>query len=208
MNRKVPSLLIQLAVLLGMLVAWGGLAGQMAVPDSLPPLVHLGVAEVAPCPTVPADHRCQPGSKRYRRLEKRVLKVWPYAAFAGQTMDSLETEMTQTDSRRERRALIDRKEEELKARFEGDLRRLTMREGILLIRLIDREAQRTTFGVIRELKGRFSAFMWQGLAKLFGHDLKTEYDPAGEDAAIEHILHVHGLVQAQPPDTIGVSILD
>ncbi len=83
-----------------------------------------------------------------------------------------------------------------------------MREGILVIRLMHREAQRTTFGVIRELKGRFRAFMWQGLAKLFGHDLKTKYAPAGEDAAIEHILHAHGLVPPQPLDTVGVSKLD
>ena len=208
MKRKTTSLHIQTAALLGLLLTWGDLAGQTADLDSLPPLVHLGVAEVAPGPTVPAHNRCQPGSKRYRRLEKRVLKVWPYAAFAGQTMDSLETEMARINSKRERRDLIDRKEKELKAQFEGDLRRLTMREGILLIRLIDREAQRTTFGVIRELKGRFSAFMWQGLAKLFGHDLKTEYDPVGEDAAIEHILHAHGLVPYQPLNTVGVSTLN
>ena len=208
MNRKAPSLHIQIAALIGTLSLLGDLAGQTAVRDSLPPLVHLGVAEVAPSPTVPVHHRCQPGSKRYRRLEKRVLKVWPYASFAGKTMDSLETEMARIHSKRERRDLIDRKEKELKTQFEGDLRKLTMREGILLIRLIDREAQRTTFGVIRELKGRLSAFMWQGLAKLFGHDLKTEYDPLGEDAAIEHILHTHGLVPPQTFDTVGVSTLD
>jgi len=47
--------------------------------------------------------------------------------------------------------------------------------------------------VVKELKGRLSAFMWQGLARLFGHDLKSEYDPEGDDAAIEHIIHSHGL---------------
>ena len=208
MNRKTARPRMRLAVLLCSLAVCNGAVGQSTVTDSLPPLVHLDVAEVAPGPNIPKYHRCQPGSKRYRRLEKRVLKVWPYASFAGQTMDSLETEMTQINSRRERRDLVDRKEQELKAQFEGDLRRLTMREGILLIRLIDREAQRTTFGVIRELKGRFSAFMWQGLAKLFGHDLKSEYDADGEDAAIEHILHTHGLVQSLPVDTVGVYSLD
>ena len=208
MKRKAPSLHIQISALFGLLSLSGSLVGQTAIQDSLPPLVHLGVAEVAPKPIVPAHQRFQPGSKRYRRLEKRVLKVWPYAAFAGKTMDSLETEMARIHSKRERRSIVDRKEKELKTQFEGDLRRLTMREGILLIRLIDREAQRTTFGVIRELKGRLSAFMWQGLAKLFGHDLKTEYDPTGEDAAIEHILHTHGLVPPQRLDTVGVSTLD
>lgn len=161
--------------------------------DSLPPLVHLQEAVIQPGPTIPAHHRTQPGSRRYSRLERRVIKVWPYAAFAGLAMDSLERELATITSPKDRKALIQHKEDALKAQFEGELRRLTVREGVILIRLIDRQANRTTFGVVQELKGRLSAFMWQGLARLFGHDLKSEYDPQGDDAAIEHIIHAHGL---------------
>lgn len=161
--------------------------------DSLPPLVQLEAAVVEPTPAIPLEHRTQPGSRRYSRLERRVLKVWPYAEYAGLAMDSLERELAGIDDGRERKALIESREEALKSRFEGELRRLTIREGVILIRLIDRQAERTTFGVVQELKGRLSAFMWQGLARLFGHDLKSEYDPTGEDAPIEHIIHVHGL---------------
>lgn len=161
--------------------------------DSLPPLVHLEEAVIQPGPTIPANHRAQPGSRRYSRLERRVIKVWPYAEFAGLAMDSLETELATITSPKARKALIQVKEDALKAQFEGELRKLTVREGVILIRLIDRQANRTTFGVVQELKGRLSAFMWQGLARLFGHDLKSEYDPQGDDAAIEHIIHAHGL---------------
>ncbi len=170
--------------------------GQSPMPtgiDSLPVLIQLDEAVVINLPTIPEDHRTQPGSRRYSRLEKRVLKVWPYAAFAGEAMESLEAELMTIPEEKERKALINQKEDELKARFEGDLRRLTVREGVILIRLVDREAQRTTYGVLRELKGRLNAFMWQGVARLFGHDLKSEYDMLGEDAAIEHIIRVHGL---------------
>ena len=204
MTRRTPTSGTSILLMAGLLAIGMPASGQTAVPDSLPPLVHLPEAEVVPGPTIPADHRCQPGSKRYSRLERRVLKVWPYAQFAGEAMDSLEVEMAHIESKRDRRSLIDRKESELKSRFEGELRRLTVREGVILIRLIDREAQRTTFGVVQELKGRLSAFMWQGLARLFGHDLKSEYDAEGEDAAIEHILHAHGLVHAPPGATAGV----
>ena len=162
-------------------------------PDSLPPLVQLNEAVVAPGPSIPKDPRPQPGTRRYSRLERRVLKVWPYAEFAGLAMDSLESELAAIESPKARKTLIERKEEALKARFEGELRKLTVREGVILIRLIDRQANRTTYGVVKELKGRLSAFMWQGLARLFGHDLKSEYDPDGDDAAIEHIIHSHGL---------------
>lgn len=204
MTRRIPTVRTLILLIAGVLASGMPVLGQTAATDSLPPLVHLPEAEVAPGPTIPAGHRCQPGSKRYSRLERRVLKVWPYAQFAGEAMDSLEVNMANIESKRDRRSLIDRKEAELKSRFEGELRRLTVREGIILIRLIDREAQRTTFGVVQELKGRLSAFMWQGLARLFGHDLKSEYDAEGEDAAIEHILHSHGLVHAPPGCTAGV----
>lgn len=161
--------------------------------DSLPPMVHLDEAVIQPGPSIPAYHRTQPGSKRYSRLEKRVIKVWPYAAYAGLAMDSLETELHGIPSSKERKTLIQAKEDALKVRFEGELRRLTVREGVILIRLIDRQANQTTYGVVQELKGRLSAFMWQGLARIFGHDLKSEYDPTGDDAAIEHIIHKHNL---------------
>lgn len=184
--------------LLGIILAFAfpaeASAGHVAMTtDSLPPLVQLEEAVVAGPPSIPADHRCQPGSRRYSRLEKRVLKVWPYAAYAGLVMDTLERELPGLPDSKARKARIASREEALKARFEGELRRMTVREGVLLIRLIDRQAERTTFGVVQELKGRLSAFMWQGLARLFGHDLKSEYDPTGADAPIEHIIHVHGL---------------
>jgi hypothetical protein len=165
----------------------------LAQTDSLPPLVHLDEAVILPGPSIPIEHRTQPGSKRYSRLEKRVIKVWPYAVYAGLAMDSLEAELQGIPHAKERKAIIEAREDALKLRFEGELRRLTVREGVILIRLIDRQANQTTFGVVQELKGRLSAFMWQGLARLFGHDLKSEYDASGEDAAIEHIIHAHRL---------------
>ncbi len=206
---RMPFFLINpgLSLMVSVLMA-SPTSAQTTPVDSLPPLVHLEVAEVTSLPSIPCDHRIQPGSRRYSRLEKRVLKVWPYADFAGRAMDSLEIEMAGIATKKERRALVDRKEQELKARCDGELRRLPIREGVILTRLIDREANRTTFGVVQELKGRLSAFMWQGLARLFGHDLKSEYDASGEDAAIEHILHAHGLVQGRPGETAGVMPLD
>lgn len=184
------------------------LCAQSAGVDSLPPLVQLDAATILPGPVIPESHRTQPGTRRYSRLERRVLKVWPYAEFAGLAMDSLERELSGIDSPRDRKALIERKEEALKSQFEGELRRLTVREGVILIRLIDRQANQTTYGVVQELKGRLSAFMWQGLARLFGHDLKSEYDATGDDAAIEHILHAHGLASSCAPYKPVLGALD
>jgi len=184
-----------LSILIGLaLPACTALGQEDGAPlDSLPPLIQLDEVTVTPPPVIPEGHRTQPGTRRYSRLEKRVLKVWPYAQYAGLAMDSLEQELEGIENARERKALIEVREEALKSRFEGELRRLTIREGVILIRLIDRQANRTTYGVVQELKGRLSAFMWQSLARLFGHDLKSEYDATGADAPIEHIIHAHGL---------------
>ena len=77
---------------------------------------------------------------------------------------------------------------ELKSDFERDLKQLTITQGRILIKLIDRETGNTSYALVKELRGSLQAFFWQGLARLFGTNLKTEFDAAGEDAAIESIV--------------------
>jgi hypothetical protein len=60
-----------------------------------------------------------------------------------------------------------------------------MNQGRILIKLIDRETGNTSYDLVKQLRGSFSAFMWQSLARLFGSNLKSEYDPTGEDRLIE-----------------------
>ena len=63
-----------------------------------------------------------------------------------------------------------------------------MSQGKVLVKLIDRETGRSSYSLVKELKGSFQATIWQGLAKLFGQDLKATYDPVGEDLMIEVIV--------------------
>ena len=80
-------------------------------------------------------------------------------------------------------------EKELKAQFEGDLKKLTMAQGKILIRLINRETGMTTYKVIKDYRGGFNAFMWQSFGLLWGNNLKWKYDPTqGEDKLIEEII--------------------
>ena len=65
---------------------------------------------------------------------------------------------------------------------------MTISEGRILIKLIDRETEHTSYELIKDLKGGLSAFFWQGIAKIFGNNLKDEYDPATEDRMIEEII--------------------
>jgi len=57
-----------------------------------------------------------------------------------------------------------------------------------LLKLIDRETEKSGYVVLKELRGGVRAFFYQGFAKLWGYNLKTEYDPAGEDWMIEYIV--------------------
>ena len=126
--------------------------------------------------------------RRYNRLEPKVIKTYPYAKAAGELMRQYDAELAKIKGEKERKAFIKQAEQELKNQFEGDLKEMTVSEGMILIRLIDRETGDTSYELIREVKGGFSAFMWQSFARLFGHNLKDQYDAQGDDEIIESIV--------------------
>ena len=65
---------------------------------------------------------------------------------------------------------------------------MTISQGRLLIKLIDRETQNTSYDLIKDYRGKLSAAFWQGIARIFGTNLKEEYDRFGDDALIEIII--------------------
>lgn len=125
---------------------------------------------------------------KYDRLMQKVIKVYPYAHAAGEVMHQCEEQFKVITDEKDQKELLDLAEEEMKREFEKDLKSLTISEGVILIKLIDRQTGETSFDLIRQLKGRFSAFMWQSVARLFGHNLKDDYDPIGDDIWIENIV--------------------
>jgi hypothetical protein len=88
----------------------------------------------------------------------------------------------------QQKQLRDKAEHSIMGQFEIDLRNMTMSEGVILVKLIDRQTGTTGYELLREMKGKFSAFMWQGVARLFGQNLKDDYDVNGEDVWIENIV--------------------
>lgn len=124
----------------------------------------------------------------YRRLVRDVKKVYPYAQIARKTFMEIQLIMDSLPEGKKRRKYIKAKEDELVNIYSDELKNLSTRQGVILIKLVDRELNLTSFDIIKEFRGGFSAIMWQGLAKLFGENLKSEYDPKGEDALIERIV--------------------
>lgn len=125
---------------------------------------------------------------KYTKLRRDVIKVWPYAKLAGEKFKQLEKELSMTNDKRVQKALVDKTEKEIMMKFEAELKKLTVTQGRILIKLIDRQTGNTSYRVLQDLKGNLNAFFWQSLARLFGSNLKSHYDPNGEDAEIEKIV--------------------
>ena len=123
----------------------------------------------------------------YLKLRRNVIRVYPYAKLAAAELKFINDSMANIPNERARKKFVKKREDEIKAKFEAELKKLTMTQERILIKLIDRETGNTSYALVKELRGNLSAFFWQGLAKLFGSNLKTEYNAEGEDAAIEQI---------------------
>jgi hypothetical protein len=122
------------------------------------------------------------------RLVYNVKKAYPYAKLAGIKLQEYEVLLRNTDSEAQKRKLMKQAEDELRAEFEDDIRKLTFRQGMILIKLVDRETGNSSYVLIEELRGKFMAFFWQTFAKVFGMNLKDKYDPYGRDKDIEEIV--------------------
>ncbi len=127
-------------------------------------------------------------SRKYSRLVYHVKKVYPYAKLAGMKLREYEEVLINAKDEKERKSLMKQAEMELKNEFEGDIKKLTFKQGTILIKLVDRETGNSSYVLIQELRGKFIAFFWQTFAKIFGYNLKEQYDPEGKDKDIENIV--------------------
>lgn len=126
--------------------------------------------------------------RRYERLIYNIKMAYPFALIVRDRLSLVNDDMKKLKTERERKAYLKNVEKDVFAQYENDIAHLTITQGIILIKLIDRETQNTSYELIKEYRGWISAFFWQGIARLFGTNLKAEYDRFGDDAAIEMIL--------------------
>ncbi|TVQ15416.1 MAG: DUF4294 domain-containing protein [Bacteroidetes bacterium] len=133
---------------------------------------------------------------RYLRLVRNVKRAYPYARLAGIKFEEYNEMLSKIDSDSERRRKAKEIEQQIKDEFEGELRKLTISQGHILIKLIDRQTQHTSYEVLKDFRGSFTAVFWQSFGRIFGYNLKTEYDPYGEDKLIEEIVQMieHGAI--------------
>ncbi|MGM0497935.1 MAG: DUF4294 domain-containing protein [Bacteroidota bacterium] len=191
--------LIILAVFVLVIMSFSGVQAQIAdTVDGKPYYVlegavnkgdtigNVDIEEVVVFPDLEFDSKRE--RRKYRKLVKDLKKVYPYALKARNQLIEMEWEFRKLETEKERKEYVKKVEKELKADFKEDLKKLTITQGRLLLKLIDRETGRTSYTLLHEIKGGFSAVFWQTLARVFGHDLKADYEPHGDDRLIERIV--------------------
>lgn len=125
---------------------------------------------------------------KWDRLKYNVKKVYPYAILAAAKLKEYDRVLATIPNENDRKKYMKVAEDQLKAQFGAELKNLTITQGRILLKLVDRETGKTTYTIVKEMRGSFSAFMWQSLSLLFNSSLKDEYDPEGEDKAIEQAI--------------------
>lgn len=149
------------------------------------PEVEIKEVTVSP-PRSPAQKRRD--FRKYERLVYNLKTVYPFALIVRSKLGEVNDQLAAMKDDRERREFLRKFEKQVFKDYEGDIREMTITQGKLLIKLIDRETNNTSFDLIREYRGKLSAAFWQGIARIFGTNLKDEYDPEGDDALIELII--------------------
>ena len=125
---------------------------------------------------------------KYKRLVKNVKKAYPYALLANRKLNEVNNIMLTMRTEKEQKDYMKQVEKEIRDEFEDELKGLTITQGRILIKLIDRETGSTSYDLVKELRGNFSAIFWQTLARIFGSNLKTEFDAEGDDKLIDQIV--------------------
>lgn len=128
--------------------------------------------------------------REFRRLRWHVRKVYPYAKLAADKLNMYNDELQKVKSKRQRRKLLRKREKALKEEFEDVIKKMSQTSGRVLVKLIDRETGESTYEIIKEMRGGFKAFVYQGVGKLYGADLKARYNPKTnkEDEMIERVV--------------------
>ena len=138
--------------------------------------------------------------RKYYKLVYRFARVYPYAEASGGLRHIVDSTIAANHyTKFQREQYINKVQKDLFKDFEGALRHMTITQGLVLMRLVDRECGMSAFSIIKTYESGFAANFWQLVAKLFSQNLKTRYDPSkGEDAKIEELCKIWDCLLGRP----------
>ena len=129
--------------------------------------------------------------RKYYRLVHNFSKAYPYALVARKLVREADSTIAADNLKWVRRdRYITSVQNELFEVFESQMRSMTVSQGALLMKLIDREVGKSSYNIIKDYKSGIAATFWQGIAKVFGADLKKPYDPEGDDKLTEELVKI------------------
>jgi hypothetical protein len=141
------------------------------------PLIDLPAIEISD-----NVHVMSPTERWYwDRLVYNIKVVLPYAKLAGVKLREYNTILLSAKNETEKKRLMKQAEKDLKAQFGKQLMDLTFSQGEILMKLVYRETGNSTYDIVKELRGSFIVFFYQNIGRLFGYNLKVQYDPNGKD---------------------------
>ncbi len=129
--------------------------------------------------------------RRYRKLVAAVKKVYPVAKIAKARMAEMEAKLQRLPTKKAQKAYIKGVYHQIKEEYTPIVKHMTRTQGRVLLKLIDRETDYTAYEVLREFRGGFVAGFWQTLSRVFGQNLKSEYDSEGDDRLLEQIVRYY-----------------
>ncbi len=124
----------------------------------------------------------------WTRLRNAIYVTFPYAKRAGLVMNDVNAHLVGVTDKEERKKYIKSREKELKKEFADPLTNLSVYQGKVLMKLINRETGNNCYEIIKEYKGGFVARFYQTVAFFFGSNLKQPYDKNGDEAEMEKIV--------------------
>ena len=129
--------------------------------------------------------------RQYYRLVHNFSKAYPYALVAKKLVVEADSVIAADNLKGiKSEKYINKVQKELFSVFESQMRSLTVSQGALIMKLVDREVGKSSYNIIKGYKSGITAGFWQGIAKMFGSDLKKPYDPEGEDEATEELVQI------------------
>jgi len=148
------------------------------------PVIHLPEIYVFP----PMVFKNEKEKQQYTKLVNDVKKTLPYARMIYDTLIETYEYIETLPNDKMRNAHLKRMEKELYNQYKPELKKLTLSQGKLLIKLVDRECNQTSYNLVSAYLGKLRASFWNVFAGMFGASLKSKYDPKGKDAQTERIV--------------------
>ncbi|OIP83169.1 MAG: hypothetical protein AUK44_05915 [Porphyromonadaceae bacterium CG2_30_38_12] len=122
------------------------------------------------------------------RTVRDVKRTLPYARLIASELRQLNIKISNIKSEQEKKKIVKEFEKSAFSKYENDMKKMTINQGRILIKLVDRETEKTTYDLIKSYKGGFTAFFWQGIATIFGSSLKSEFDANNKDKVLDRVI--------------------